>query len=118
MKELNNIRTTNHKENGAQIPAAYKRILEFVSKDEVESVKQDKSTKMTLKVTTKPTPFHSSVTLEINCEQNKTIIVRLVDEEGTIIRMLSWYVMRGSNVTSLTELTLGNGEYFLDIMGN
>ena len=71
---------------------------------------------MTLKVTTKPTPFHSSVTLEINCEQNKTIIVRLVDEEGTIIRMLSWYVMRGSNVTSLTELTLGNGDYFLDIM--
>lgn len=72
---------------------------------------------MSMKVTTRPDPFHTSVTLEVSCEQNKHIIVRMFDEGGKIIKMLSWYVMKGSNVTSINELSvLSTGEYFLDII--
>jgi hypothetical protein len=41
----------------------------------------------------------------------------MFDEAGKIIKMLSWYVMKGSNVTSINELSiLSNGQYFLDII--
>lgn len=70
-----------------------------------------------MKVTTRPNPFFTSVTLDVTCDQNKHIIVRMFDEAGKIIKMLSWYVMKGSNVTSINELSiLRNGQYFLDII--
>lgn len=70
-----------------------------------------------LKVTTRPNPFLTSVTLNIMCDQNKHVIVRMFDEAGKIIRMISWYVLKGSNVTSINELnTLNTGQYFLDII--
>lgn len=72
---------------------------------------------MSMKVTTRPNPFFTSVTLDVTCDQNKHIIVRMFDEAGKIIKMLSWYVMKGSNVTSINELNiLSNGQYFLDII--
>lgn len=72
---------------------------------------------MSMKVITRPNPFFTSVTLDVISDQNKHIIVRMFDEAGKIIKMLSWYVMKGSNVTSINELNiLGSGEYFLDII--
>lgn len=72
---------------------------------------------MSMKVTTRPNPFFTSVTLDVTCDQNRYIIVRMFDEAGKIIKMLSWYVMKGSNVTSINELNmLSNGQYFLDII--
>ena len=76
-----------------------------------------KPNEISMKVTTRPNPFLTSVTLDVTCDQNKHIIVRMCDEGGRIIKMLSWYVMKGSNVTSINELNiLNNGQYFLDII--
>jgi hypothetical protein len=103
---------------GTKIPEAFRRILQFVRNDEgTVTNPTNKPNEMILKVTTRPNPFFASVTLDIMCDQNKHVIVRMFDEAGKIIRMISWYVMKGSNVTSINELnTLNNGQYFLDII--
>jgi hypothetical protein len=101
-----------------QIPEAFRRVLQFVAMNEgVEKSPNNKPIEMSMKVTTRPNPFFTSITLDVTCDQNKHIIVRMFDEAGKIIKMLSWYVMKGSNVTSINELNiLNNGEYFLDII--
>jgi hypothetical protein len=82
-----------------------------------DKILNTKPNEMSMKVTTRPNPFFTSVTLDVICDQNKHIIVRMFDEAGKIIKMLSWYVMKGSNVTSINELhILNNGQYFLDII--
>ena len=103
---------------GTQVPEAFRRITRFVGNTEgVASTPNNKPNEMSLKVTTRPNPFFTSVTLDVTCDQNKHIIVRMFDEAGKIIKMLSWYVMKGSNVTSINELNILNtGHYFLDII--
>lgn len=102
----------------SQIPKAFRRILQFAANTEVTgSTLNPKPNEMSLKVTTKPNPFFTSITLDVTCDQNKHIIVRMFDEAGKIIKMLSWYVMKGSNVTSINELkSLNSGHYYLDII--
>ncbi len=102
----------------SQVPEAFRRILRFVATNEGDHKTPDtKPHEMSMKVTTRPNPFFTSVTLDVICDQNKHIIVRMFDEAGKIIKMLSWYVMKGSNVTSINELhILNNGQYFLDII--
>ena len=101
----------------SQIPEAFRRILQFVAKKEATDSPNTKPHEMSMKVITRPNPFFTAVTLDVTCDQNKHIIVRMFDEAGKIIKMLSWYVMKGSNVTSINELSiLNNGQYFLDII--
>ena len=102
----------------SQIPHGFRRILQCVAKnDGTDRSYNNKPMEMSMKVTTRPNPFFTSVTLDVTCDQNKHIIVRMFDEAGKIIKMLSWYVMKGSNVTSINELNiLSNGQYFLDII--
>ena len=104
-------------QQNAQIPEAFRRILQFVAKNEGVKFPDNNPNEMSMKVTTRPNPFFTSVTLDVTCDQNRHIIVRMFDEAGKIIKMLSWYVMKGSNVTSMNELNiLSNGQYFLDII--
>jgi hypothetical protein len=102
----------------SRIPEAFRRILHFVAKnEESDDNPNTKPNEMSMKVTTRPNPFYTSVTLDVICDQNKHIIVRMFDEAGKIIKMLSWYVMKGSNVTSINELhNLNTGQYYLDII--
>ena len=106
------------KHENTNIPDAFKRLFQFVSKEKrAENDVNCRTNELSMKVTTRPNPFYTSVTLDITCEQNKHIIVRMFDETGKIIKMLSWYVMKGSNVTSINELgVLSTGQYFLDII--
>jgi hypothetical protein len=106
------------KQENTQIPESFKRLFQFVSqKNGADNNVNNRTNEMSMNVTTRPNPFYTSVTLDITCEQNKFIIVRMFDEAGKIIKMLSWYVMKGSNVTSINELgTLSTGQYFLDII--
>jgi hypothetical protein len=107
----------NPQKDNAQIPDAFKRLFQFVSKDKGVGNGHNSSNEMHMRVTTRPNPFNTCVTLDVMCEQNKHIIVRMFDEAGKIIKMLSWYVMKGSNVTSINELSvLTSGEYLLDII--
>jgi len=66
-------------------------------------------------VTTRPNPFTSNVILEIVSERPCHAIVRLYDECGKFIRILSWSMARGRNITMLRDLDgLEDGHYLLD----
>jgi hypothetical protein len=105
------------RKDDAQIPDAFKRLFQYVSKEKNDKDVHNRTNEMSMKVSTRPNPFYTSVTLDVTCEYNRHIIVRMYDEAGKIIKMLSWYVMKGSNVTSINDLhILSTGQYFLDII--
>ena len=65
----------------------------------------------------KPNPFTTSITVDITCEYNRHVIVRLNDDYGKILKMLSWYLVGGSNITTINDLNeLHSGNYHLDVL--
>ena len=43
----------------------------------------------------------------------------MFSEEGRIVKMFSWYLVKGTNVTAINELgNLNNGMFLLDIIDN
>ena len=78
-----------------------------------------KTNLMITKVTAKPNPFYTALTLDVTCEQNRHIIVRMFNEDGKIIKMFSWYLVKGTNITVINELgNLSSGTFLLDIIDN
>ena len=74
---------------------------------------------MITKVTVRPNPFYTVLTLDVACDSNRSIIVRMFNEAGKIVKMFSWYLVKGTNVTSINELSnLENGLFLLDIIDN
>jgi hypothetical protein len=74
---------------------------------------------MITKVTVRPNPFYTVLTMDVYCESNKNIIVRMFNAEGRIVKMFSWYLVKGTNVTAINELgNLENGLFLLDIIDN
>ena len=70
-------------------------------------------------VTVRPNPFYTVLTLDVACDSNRSIIVRMFNEAGKIVKMFSWYLVKGTNVTSINELSnLENGLFLLDIIDN
>ena len=86
--------------------------------DEVATLPYNKYTMIT-KVTVRPNPFYTVLTLDVACDTNRNIIVRMFNEAGKIVKMFSWYLVKGTNVTSINELsTLERGLFLLDIIEN
>jgi len=84
-----------------------------------ENVQFDKQRLMITKVTVRPNPFTTVITLDISCAQNRNIIVRMFNEEGKIVKMFSWYLVKGTNVTAINDLdNVSSGTYALDIIDN
>lgn len=74
---------------------------------------------MITKVTVRPNPFYTVLTLDVACDTNRNIIVRMFNEAGKIVKMFSWYLVKGTNVTSINELSnLDNGLFLLDMIDN
>ena len=74
---------------------------------------------MITKVTVRPNPFYTVLTLDVACDSNRSIIVRMFNDAGKIVKMFSWYLVKGTNVTSINELSnLENGLFLLDIIDN
>lgn len=74
---------------------------------------------MITKVTVRPNPFYTVLTLDVACDTNRNIIVRMFNEAGRIVKMFSWYLVKGTNVTSINELSsLESGLFLLDIIDN
>jgi hypothetical protein len=72
---------------------------------------------MITRVLTRPNPFTSSITVEVACAQSKHVIVRMFDEEMKIVKMFSWFLVKGINVTTISEVNgLSAGSYTLDIV--
>jgi len=84
---------------------------------EVNYLQPEETIFMITKVTAKPNPFFTSITLDVVCEQSRHTIVRMFDMNDRIVKMFSWYLVRGTNVTTITELnSLGGGTYSVDII--
>lgn len=72
---------------------------------------------MITKVTVRPNPFNTVLTLDVSCESNRNIIVRMFSEEGKIVKMFSWYLVKGTNVTAINDLgNLSSGSFLIDII--
>lgn len=66
-------------------------------------------------VTTRPNPFTSNVIIEIVAEDSLHVIVRLYDRYSRFIRIISWDMAKGRNITMLRDLEgLQDGTYMLD----
>ncbi|RYY14169.1 MAG: hypothetical protein EOO04_30640 [Chitinophagaceae bacterium] len=77
----------------------------------------EKITFMITKVIARPNPFFTSITLDVVCEQSRHTIVRMFDMDNRIVKMFSWYLVKGTNVTTINELnSLHGGTYFVDII--
>jgi len=64
-----------------------------------------------------PNPFLSCITLEIQTAKEENSIVYLFNGDGKIVKMLSWNLKKGINITRLGDLDkLLDGTYFLDII--
>jgi type IX secretion system substrate protein len=62
-----------------------------------------------------PNPFRETISLEVEVDENISTIVRIVNDGGKIIKLLSWNLKPGTNKTSLHDLeTLAEGNYFVD----
>jgi hypothetical protein len=74
---------------------------------------------MITKVTVRPNPFHTVLTLDVSCDSNRNIIVRMFNDEGKIVKMFSWYLVKGTNVTAINDLgSLNSGTFLIDIIDN
>jgi hypothetical protein len=63
-----------------------------------------------------PNPFSDSLSFEVDIDSNISTIVRIFDEEGKIIKLLSWNLKKGINKTTLTDLeSLIPGEFTMEI---
>lgn len=77
----------------------------------------EKTALMITRVIAKPNPFFTSITLDVMCEQSRHTIVRMFDMDNRIVKMFSWYLVKGTNVTTINELnSLSGGTYFVDMI--
>ena len=75
------------------------------------------NTTMITKVTVRPNAFVTAITLDVACDQSQHTIVRMFSEDGKIIKMFSWYLVKGTNITTISDLNMLNeGIFYLDII--
>ena len=99
----------------------FSRILETDRNSDVgaSTTLPTKTHTMITKVSVRPNPFNTVLTLDVTCQSNRNIIVRMFSEDGRIVKMFSWYLVKGTNVTAINELNnLQNGSFVLDIIDN
>jgi hypothetical protein len=66
-------------------------------------------------VNTRPNPFTSNIIMEVVSEQPAHVIVRLYNHHGRFIRIISWDMAKGRNITMFRDLEeLEDGTYILD----
>lgn len=74
---------------------------------------------MITKVVIRPNPFFTAITLDVASEVSRHTIVRMYNGEGRIVKMFSWFLVKGTNVTSISEVnSLREGTYHLDMIDN
>jgi len=101
-----------------KVPDAFKKLSSKIHEAKTPSNSETRNTySMITRVTTRPNPFSRSITIDIACDHSKHVIVRMTQVNGKIIRMFGWYLMKGTNITSINELSaLEQGDYFIDII--
>jgi hypothetical protein len=117
--------TTNHNQekhhlstSAASIRQKLNRILQ-IDQTGVDNATPDTSNPdiMIPKVIVRPNPFFTSITLDVTCSQGKHVIVRMFNDEEKIVKMFSWFLVKGINITNIGEVDLlPHGNYSLDII--
>lgn len=110
---------SNRQEYGkTKIPTSFQRMMQPALMENA-GVNHSNPKPMITKVTAKPNPFYTSVTLEVSCEHSRHTIVRMSDPDGKIVKLFSWYLVKGSNLTTITEMSsMSSGGYSIDILDN
>jgi len=81
------------------------------------TARREEAGSMITKIVIRPEPFETYIALEITCVQSKHLIIRISDGQDRIVKMFSWFVVKGANVTTFNEMdSLTGGNYCLDIM--
>jgi hypothetical protein len=110
----------NQQKNGQpvmEIPGEQNELTNLVIPAKALNPQPEKTTFMITKVTARPNPFFTSITLDVVCEQSRHTIVRMFDMDNRIVKMFSWYLVKGTNVTTINELnSLSGGTYFVDLI--
>ena len=71
---------------------------------------------MKMKVSVYPNPFTKELSLEVSVELKESIIVCMLDQQQSIVRMLSWPLQQGKNKAAVNDVaSLTPGEYTLTI---
>lgn len=79
------------------------------------SVIQQNDSTLSVKVTNDQ--LSSSIILDITSPDNRNTIVRMMNRERQIIKIYSWYLMKGRNITTIKNYDqLDTGSYSLQIM--
>jgi hypothetical protein len=96
------------------------RQLSRISQTDLQNSVQDipeENGNMIAKVIIRPNPFETLIALEVTCVQSKNIIIRMTDAQDRIVKMFSWFIVKGDNVTTFNEMgSLAPGAYSLDVM--
>jgi len=95
----------------------FTRILKSYDDSDGKAYLPVKTNIMITKVTVRPNPFYTVLTMDVTCDQNRNIIVRMFNEEDRIVKMFSWYLVKGTNVTAINDLgNLTSGAFLIDII--
>ena len=95
----------------------FRRLQNVLSADNQHGTVQEMPFIMITKITVKPNPFSTTITLDISCDQSRHVIVRMSEKNGPIVKLFSWYLMKGTNVTAIQELKcIEDGNYIIDIL--
>lgn len=69
------------------------------------------------RVSVRPNPFSNTFTLEIASVLNQQVVVKLTNSTGSIVKLFGWYLLKGTNVTTLKDMgKIAAGNYTLSIM--
>lgn len=118
MPLITNNHPEKHQQQNISIRQKLNRILQ-IDQPGIDNTTSDTSNAATMipKVIVRPNPFFTSITLDVTCSQGKHVIVRMFNEDDKIVKMFSWFLVKGINITNIGEVeALPLGNYSLDII--
>lgn len=108
----------NEQNMETEVPSLILNIWNAV--DQINEEKKEAATTGSLnKISMRPNPFTSTITVELGIDTNEHVIVRMTDNKGTILRLFGWHLITGTNVTSISGLSsLAQGEYVIEVLNH
>jgi hypothetical protein len=75
-----------------------------------------KMVKVSAKITVYPNPFISQVNLEMNSINAEVLVVRILNQQGQVVKQNNWNLHAGNNNTTIDNLSnLSKGIYLVDV---
>jgi Secretion system C-terminal sorting domain len=75
-----------------------------------------KMVKVSAKITVYPNPFISQVNLEMNSINAEVLVVRILNQQGQVVKQNNWNLNAGNNNTTIDNLSnLSKGIYLVDV---